>query len=587
MAADFHKKRDRKSTGVWPRNKAEQRVQAKSKSDSSSGTPLFLQRSPASTTAAMNDEALAAPAQTATTPEPAADATDLNNTPARVLIVEDSVEVLEPGQMRRSEFLALLRAQVTSAAEDALSGTIWSALGCPWVDRWFNYYGERDSGQIERAIHKYAPETNGITTAGNLIPVICGRVRNAISIWSTTGEMTQDVPTGLPVAGAGEEGGDSHSETGNVFRKERDGASGESNSPGVIRSGLGSGSPLDAGVRSDVESAYGEDFSGVRVHTGASAASVSDSLNARALTVGEDIAFGGGQYQPGTPIGDALIAHELAHVKQQRTGSASGMSMQMAAPEHGGLEEDADQAAVGAIVSIWGGARNGLASVAKSTMPSLKSGLRLQRCGFDFKPEEGKLLKDFAAKFPDSADMISKSEAAMKLVKEAEAAGARFGGYSEDATPPDTWAFTYIGRVYVPKAHTDKVTAMRDFLFELNNAIRDPIYHKLGMEATKGSAGTLTAKEFARQIVEQEVEGMLRMGETWFEMKKGFGGGTEFDKYDKDFFLVEYNDYKEGRKTKADIVNNILKGVKLAGTDKGKTNEQAYIDEYNRKSGGR
>src|SRR4030095_8470854 len=353
-------------------------------------------------------------------------------------------------------------------------------------------------------------DANGLTTARHLIRIISGRVRKAISEWSTTGEI-QDVPTDLPLAGAGEEGGDSPSENGNVFRKEREGASGESNSPGVIRGELGSGRPLDAGVRSNLESAYGEDFSHVRVHTGASAAAVSESLNARAFTVGEDIAFGSSEYQPGTPIGDALIAHELAHVKQQRSGVASGMSMQRAATEHGGLEEDADQAAVGAIISSWGGARNGLASVAKSTMPNLKSGLRLQRCGFDFGPTEGKLLADFAAKFPDAADIITKSKSAMKLVKEAEAVGVRFGGYSEDGPQPDDWPYTWRGVVYVPKTHTDKVVAMRDFLFELNNGIRTPQFFKLEKEATKGSAGTLTAKEFARQQVELEVEGMLSM----------------------------------------------------------------------------
>src|SRR4030095_6620102 len=120
MAADFDKKREKKRTGAWHRNKPEQRVQAKTKSDSSSGTPLFLQRSLASPPAPMKGEPIADPAHRATTAEPAADAADVNYAPGRILIVEDSVEELEPGQMRRSEFLALLRAEVTSAAEDAL-----------------------------------------------------------------------------------------------------------------------------------------------------------------------------------------------------------------------------------------------------------------------------------------------------------------------------------------------------------------------------------------------------------------------------------------------------------------------------------
>src|SRR5436305_946644 len=41
------------------------------------------------------------------------------------------------------------------------------------------------------------------------------------------------------------------------------------------------------------------------------------ALGARAFTIGHDIAFGTGEYRPGTAAGDVLIAHELAHTIQQ------------------------------------------------------------------------------------------------------------------------------------------------------------------------------------------------------------------------------------------------------------------------------
>ncbi|HVG20468.1 MAG TPA: DUF4157 domain-containing protein [Blastocatellia bacterium] len=587
MAADFDKKRDRKNARAWPEKLPGRRIQAKAQSDASARTPLFLQRSPASPTSQVNDAAVPAPAPAATA-EPEANAADLNNSPVGILIVEDSVAALGPGQMRKSEFLAQLRAEVCATAEDALAGTVWSAVGCPWIDHWFSYYSDRDGQQVERAVRKYAPETAGISSAKDLIPVICRRVRGAIAEWRVTGEMTQDVPAGLPTAGGGE-GGDSPAATSGVSMKAREGSAGESHSAGAVQGQLGSGRPLDGGVRSHLESAYGEDFSRVRVHTDANAASVSSSLEARAFTVGDDIAFGANEYRPGTPVGDALIAHELAHVKQQRGEGASEAAAQKGATEYGVLEEDADQAAVGAVVSIWGGAKNGLAGVARNTMPSLRSGLRLQRCGKKTEPQkkEGKLLEDFAAKFPDAADMIRKSESAMKLVKEAEVAGAKFGGYSEDQPDKDDWPYTLNGRVYIPKSHTDKILAMRSFLFELNNAIRDPIYAELAREAAKGSAGTLTAKEFARRIVEQEVEGMLRLGGVWFEMKKELGGGKELDKYDEEFYLSQYKDYTAGKKTKDDIVKEVLRWVYPGGNDKGKTIEQAYMDKYNEQSKGK
>src|SRR3954471_20874347 len=41
------------------------------------------------------------------------------------------------------------------------------------------------------------------------------------------------------------------------------------------------------------------------------------SIEARAFTLGRDIAFAPGEYAPGTAQGRRLIAHELAHVVQQ------------------------------------------------------------------------------------------------------------------------------------------------------------------------------------------------------------------------------------------------------------------------------
>jgi Domain of unknown function (DUF4157)/Bacterial toxin 4 len=76
----------------------------------------------------------------------------------------------------------------------------------------------------------------------------------------------------------------------------------------------GPGSMLEPAVRARLESGFGRDFGDVRVHDGAAAWRASDSLAASAWTLGSDIAFAEGAYRPGTPEGDRLIAHELAHV---------------------------------------------------------------------------------------------------------------------------------------------------------------------------------------------------------------------------------------------------------------------------------
>lgn len=78
------------------------------------------------------------------------------------------------------------------------------------------------------------------------------------------------------------------------------------------------GQPLDAGTRTWMESRFGHDFSGVRLHTNGRAAQSAASVGARAYTVGRNVVFGGGEYVPGTSEGQKLLAHELAHVVQQQ-----------------------------------------------------------------------------------------------------------------------------------------------------------------------------------------------------------------------------------------------------------------------------
>jgi Domain of unknown function (DUF4157) len=83
----------------------------------------------------------------------------------------------------------------------------------------------------------------------------------------------------------------------------------------------GGGSPLDAGTRETMQGGIGHDFSGVRVHTGREAAQAAESVHARAFTVGSDIYFASGAYQPSSGTGQRLLAHELTHVVQQSGGS--------------------------------------------------------------------------------------------------------------------------------------------------------------------------------------------------------------------------------------------------------------------------
>jgi hypothetical protein len=82
------------------------------------------------------------------------------------------------------------------------------------------------------------------------------------------------------------------------------------------------GQPLDASSRAFFEPRFGRDFSDVRVHIDAKAAESAREVNALAYTVGRDIVLGLGQYSPGTTVGRRLLAHEMAHVRQQHDTEA-------------------------------------------------------------------------------------------------------------------------------------------------------------------------------------------------------------------------------------------------------------------------
>ena len=79
----------------------------------------------------------------------------------------------------------------------------------------------------------------------------------------------------------------------------------------------GPGQPLEASTRVFMESRFGHDFSGVRVHTDRRAAESARSIDALAYTVGSHVVFGAGQFTPDTLAGRRLLAHELTHVVQQ------------------------------------------------------------------------------------------------------------------------------------------------------------------------------------------------------------------------------------------------------------------------------
>lgn len=157
--------------------------------------------------------------------------------------------------------------------------------------------------------------------------------------------------------------------------------------PASLIARLGGGKPLESATRTRMEAAFGASFAEVRVHRDARAARLCRDFDASALAVGHHVAFVPHLYRPGTPVGDALLAHELAHVQQQK-GQPAQMPGPTVSVNQGDLEADADHSARAALLHLWRDKvspafRRSLPRLTPSAMPKLASPLRLSlsSCG--------------------------------------------------------------------------------------------------------------------------------------------------------------------------------------------------------------
>ena len=270
--------------------------------------------------------------------------------PPAGLLVDDGP--VAAGQMLKSTFIAQLRAEVTAAA-DAELGPMYSAIGCPYIDQYFRRYADRPAADGEALLRRFAPATRGARAASDLIPAVVARVRQGVQHWRATGGMPPDL-VGL------EEGGPAAAATTPATGAH-------------AKAALGDGAALDARLAGAVGDAYGTSLDHVRVHTGDAAAQLARAHDAPAVAFGSDLAFAPGAYNPGTPEGDAMIAHELAHVVQQRDADPHA---QLARKDDTAAEGDANRAAGGLLARLWGG-RDRSAAIDR---PSVRADLSLQRC---------------------------------------------------------------------------------------------------------------------------------------------------------------------------------------------------------------
>lgn len=157
-------------------------------------------------------------------------------------------------------------------------------------DDWENVHNQLMEVQEQKRIQKKALE---ISNPGDTDEKEADEVARKIM----SGESAEIHGTGSTISRKGE----GSAETTDEFQSK-------------LESNKGNGQPLDDSTRSEMESKMGADLSGVKIHTGSEAHSMSESINAKAFTHGQDIYFHGGH----SPQNKELLAHELVHTVQQK-----------------------------------------------------------------------------------------------------------------------------------------------------------------------------------------------------------------------------------------------------------------------------
>jgi hypothetical protein len=198
------------------------------------------------------------------------------------------------------------------------------------------------------------------------------------------------------------------------------------------------------------------------------------------------------------------------------------------------------------------------------------------------------LLTKFESKsyFPTAAGILKGYQPAMNLLNETvtlanqESIDLKFGGFAKGTYPytdvnTGAVATGIKDTIYIPQTTTyinDPTRVMTYFLFELQNARRARVYHNIYVLSL---AGRIIEAEYAYKMIEQEVEGGLRVGQMWDEIvastKKATSGKP---KYFHDLYLSVAKNIQ----TKDQVVKETLKSYFESGPIM--TRDQYYRDSY-------
>ena len=228
-----------------------------------------------------------------------------------------------------------------SAPDPSMMGQIW-----PSIERAEEHFGipvpnESTLQRLEDHERTYGLETHDWIAEG-MPAEFMGSPKSMEAFRQRQAERSPEVPTNIE-----------RQNRNSVFRSEKAATdtspAGETGVPDPVRDVISSrGRSLDGSIQRAMENRMGDSFGDVRIHTGSTAAAACESINARAFTVGNHIAFNSGEYDPSSPEGQHVLAHELAHVRQQNQGAVSMLpqeDMELEVDPDPALEREAEEAA--------------------------------------------------------------------------------------------------------------------------------------------------------------------------------------------------------------------------------------------------
>jgi hypothetical protein len=433
-------------------------------------------------------------------------------------IVDDSVTPVE-GQMHKSIFLDRLNNEVCVAVDEALKGTLFSSDNCPYIRSAFARYKNSTAGQLEQTIQRYEPATVSAQSAEDMIQQITMHATIAATRWAQTGDLSgipPEIASQIPastktMAGISTAASDLSqsvssgigsivSGIGSMFFKSDNGGAQATQSPQAVMQGLGRGQSIDSGSKGKMESAFGTSFSDVEIHHDTKAADLSKNMNARAFTVGNHIAFANGEYKPGTLVGDALMAHELAHVEQQNFLTNKNQ-LESISQRNPGIEEtlerDANDSSLNVIGAVWFNSKSGLKNLAKKRQRKLSGGLSLQSCSKKEDPQFTK-IKEILNQTPTGREALARQTEF--------GIGVEFQPGNGTAYHPES------DKMIINSTQTPERSAL-SFVHEMNHAY----YQHKGLTADLNIA-TLTRADYISKMIQEEAEGVVKSIETKMEL---------------------------------------------------------------------